>query len=121
MKASEKYFKQFDTVDPTSIDDEEALAMFDQTTDHFGKLKDSAPDEIADDVDLTVGFALSFAEALKKYASEAGDDPEENAEAFMTMLGDATEGVDEDKLEKAGQNVSKFVEDECGMDTDFLN
>ena len=85
--------------DPTKVDN--VVAAFDQ-------LAKTAPSEIKADMD-------TLNDAFKKIgaaAKEAGDDP---AKVFSAVFA-ATAALDQEKIDKAYQNLEKFAKDKCGLD-----
>lgn len=76
-----------------SASDEEGLAA-------FKELADIAPDEIKDEMNQLADFS--------ERAIETGDDPDAQAELIEEAA----------KLEEAGQKVTEYFQDECGIDID---
>ena len=71
-------------------------------TEAMNNLKSSAPSEIKDDMNY-------IAEWASKFQNVDQNDPKAAAEAVK--------GLDQKKLEKASNNIEKYLKDKCGIDT----
>ncbi|MFT4187188.1 MAG: hypothetical protein QM621_01245 [Aeromicrobium sp.] len=96
------------------VSDEDAPEKLDEAGEQLNKLKDAAPDEISDDMDLLVEYSEAYLD-LARVQLEDGD------EAAMEGLTKLSEDFDQEELEAASDSVTEFTEKECDIDSDFLS
>lgn len=86
---------------------EDLRESFSAVRDDLDGLRDDAPSEIREDVELSLeGFGLLF---------DALDDADFN---FFDIDIAAFEAIDDPKFETATDNVQQYLEDECGLEPD---
>jgi len=99
------------------------VAKFDEAFKTIHDLADEAPDEVKDDWEVLDG-ALSDMETALNDAGlklsdleglQSGQLPEGVDQAKLAALGQKMQDIASDEVQKAGDNIDKHAEDECGI------
>lgn len=123
-----KTAQMMDEFDDLDLDTEDFGAMsdrFNEMLDAIDELADEAPDELKDDFETLSGAFSEIKDILPRLSEmmaavqEAGTDQQKLAEV-MEEYGDLMEtdmsSLNSAEVEQAGQNISDYVQDVCGLD-----
>jgi hypothetical protein len=90
----------------------------DEAREQLEELADNAPDELEDDFDTVAEYYEAYAEALEDAGYDPEDPPSSAAEQqrMAAALGEALEELDDEEFQEASDNVSEWLDEECGQD-----